>query len=46
MSKRVLVPIADGSEDIEAVCIIDVLLYENAGLLVGGKDRRSYVLRV
>ena len=25
MAKKVLVPIADGSEEIEAVCIIDTL---------------------
>ena len=32
MSRKVLVPIADGSEEIEAVCIIDVL--RRAGALV------------
>lgn len=34
MSKRVLVPIADGSEDIEAVCIIDVLRRAEADVTV------------
>lgn len=34
MSKRVLVPIADGSEDIEAVCIIDVLRRAGADVTV------------
>ncbi len=34
MSKKVLVPIADGSEDIEAVCIIDVLRRAEADVTV------------
>lgn len=34
MSKKVLVPIADGSEDIEAVCIIDVLRRAEAEVTV------------
>jgi 4-methyl-5(b-hydroxyethyl)-thiazole monophosphate biosynthesis len=34
MSKKVLVPIADGSEEIEAVCIIDVLRRAGAHVTV------------
>ncbi|NIS70081.1 MAG: DJ-1 family protein [Proteobacteria bacterium] len=34
MSKRVLVPIADGTEEIEAVCIIDVLRRAGASVTV------------
>jgi 4-methyl-5(b-hydroxyethyl)-thiazole monophosphate biosynthesis len=34
MSKKVLVPIADGSEEIEAVCIIDVLRRAGAEVTV------------
>ncbi len=34
MSKKVLVPIADGSEEIEAVCIIDVLRRAGADVTV------------
>lgn len=34
MSKRVLVPVADGSEEIEAVCIIDVLRRAGAEVTV------------
>ena len=34
MSKRVLVPIADGTEEIEAVCVIDVLRRAGAAVTV------------
>jgi 4-methyl-5(b-hydroxyethyl)-thiazole monophosphate biosynthesis len=34
MSKKVLVPVADGSEEIEAVCIIDVLRRAGADVTV------------
>ena len=34
MSKKVLVPIADGTEEIEAVCIIDVLRRAGADVTV------------
>ena len=38
MSKKVLVPIADGSEEIEAVCIIDVLRRAGASVTVASVD--------
>jgi len=38
MSKRVLVPIADGTEEIEAVCIIDVLRRADAEVTVASVD--------
>ena len=38
MSKRVLVPIADGTEEIEAVCIIDVLRRAEAEVTVASVD--------
>jgi 4-methyl-5(b-hydroxyethyl)-thiazole monophosphate biosynthesis len=34
MSKRVLVPIADGSEELEAICIVDVLRRAGAEVVV------------
>jgi 4-methyl-5(b-hydroxyethyl)-thiazole monophosphate biosynthesis len=39
MSKRVLVPIADGVEEIEAVCIIDVLRRAGAEVTVAAVDQ-------
>jgi len=39
MSKKVLVPIADGSEELEAVCIIDVLRRAGADVIVASVDR-------
>jgi 4-methyl-5(b-hydroxyethyl)-thiazole monophosphate biosynthesis len=39
MSKRVLVPIADGTEEIEAVCIIDVLRRAGADVTVASVNR-------
>jgi protein deglycase len=38
MSKKVLVPIADGCEEIEAVCIIDVLRRAGAEVTVASVD--------
>ncbi|MEW6264895.1 MAG: DJ-1 family glyoxalase III [Thermodesulfobacteriota bacterium] len=38
MSKRVLVPIADGTEEIEAVCLIDVLRRTGAEVTVASVD--------
>jgi 4-methyl-5(b-hydroxyethyl)-thiazole monophosphate biosynthesis len=38
MDKKVLVPIADGSEEIEAVCIIDVLRRAGARVTVASVD--------
>ena len=38
MPKKVLVPIADGSEEIEAVCIIDVLRRAGADVTVASVD--------
>ena len=38
MSKKVLVPIADGIEEIEAVCIIDVLRRAGADVTVASVD--------
>jgi len=39
MSKKVLVPIADGSEEIEAVCIIDVLRRAGAEVTVASVEK-------
>ncbi|MCP5051259.1 MAG: DJ-1 family protein [bacterium] len=39
MSKRVLVPIADGCEELEAVAIIDVLKRAGADVVVASVDR-------
>ena len=39
MSKKVLVPIADGTEEIEAVCIIDVLRRAGASVIVASVDQ-------
>ena len=39
MSKKVLVPIADGIEEIEAVCIIDVLRRAGAEVTVASVDK-------
>lgn len=38
MSKKVLVPIADGTEEIEAVCIIDVLRRAGGSVTVASVD--------
>ena len=38
MSKKVLVPIANGIEEIEAVCIIDVLRRAGAAVTVATVD--------
>lgn len=42
MSKRVLIPIADGSEDLEAVTLIDVLRRADLDVTVA-RDRKSVV---
>src|SRR4030042_1274503 len=39
MTKRVLVPIADGTEEIEAVCIIDTLRRAGAEVTVASVDQ-------
>ncbi len=39
MSKKVLVPIADGTEEIEAVCIIDTLRRAGADVTVASVDQ-------
>ncbi len=39
MGKNVLVPIAEGTEEIEAVCIIDVLRRAGAEVTVASVDR-------
>lgn len=39
MSKKVLVPIADDMEEIEAVCIIDVLRRAGASVTVASVDK-------
>ena len=39
MSKKVLVPIANGTEEIEAVCIIDVLRRAGASVTVASVDK-------
>src|SRR3546814_16929977 len=40
MSKRVLIPIADGSEDLEAVTLIDVLRRAEFEVLVASAEER------
>jgi len=39
MSKRILVPIAEGTEEIEAVCMIDVLRRAGAEVTVASVDQ-------
>jgi len=41
MTKRVLVPIADGTEEIEAVCIIDVLRRAGAEVVVASVGEKE-----
>ena len=43
MSKKVLVPIADGSEEIEAVCIIDVLRRAGAEVTVASVEKELQI---
>ncbi|MBW2568870.1 MAG: DJ-1/PfpI family protein [Deltaproteobacteria bacterium] len=43
MSKKVLVPIADGIEEIEAACIIDVLRRAGASVTVASVDKLHVV---
>ncbi len=38
MSKTVMVPVADGTEEIEAICIIDILRRANADVTVASVD--------
>ncbi len=44
MTKRVLVPIADGIEEIEAVCVIDVLRRAGADVIVASVEERLRVV--
>jgi len=44
MTKRVLVPIANGSEDIESVCIIDTLRRANADVVVASVEPTKQVV--
>ncbi|MCW8884690.1 MAG: DJ-1/PfpI family protein [Motiliproteus sp.] len=44
MSKRVLVPIANGSEEIEAVCVIDVLRRAGADVVVASVENELQVI--
>jgi len=44
MAKRVLVPIANGSEDIESVCIIDTLRRANADVVVASVEASKQVV--
>ena len=41
MTKKVLVPIADGTEEIEAVCIIDVLRRAGAEVVVASVGEKT-----
>ena len=41
MTKKVLVPIADGTEEIEAVCIIDVLRRAGAEVVVASVGEKE-----
>ena len=43
MSKKVLVPIADGTEEIEAACIIDVLRRAGASVTVASVDKLQVI---
>lgn len=44
MSKTVLVPIADGSEELEAVAIIDILRRAKAEVTVASVGRQTSLL--
>ncbi|MBN1847162.1 MAG: DJ-1/PfpI family protein [Deltaproteobacteria bacterium] len=43
MTKKVLVPIADGTEEIEAICIIDVLRRAGADVIVASVDELQII---
>ena len=43
MEKKVLVPIADGTEEIEAVCIIDVLRRAGAEVTVASVEKELQI---
>lgn len=43
MAKKVLVPIADGTEELEAVCIVDVLRRSGANVILTAIDKLEVV---
>lgn len=43
MTKNVLVPVADGTEELEAVCIVDVLRRSGANVIMASVDKLEVV---